>query len=179
MSEQEETVGMADPGVLDFDVDAWLAGAQAPRRSVIVYGAGALLAEAEELAAVIKTEPPSAVLGGSKNQKRLRELREQIEASRRVLHVRALEDDEREELLAMHTKPSDDGEGKLDSKAYEEAAYTLALVKPEMTADQVAKLRKAIGPAQWAAIGTAITRASVEDVSAPLSQLGSEDTQDS
>jgi hypothetical protein len=160
-----------------FDVDEWLESAAPPRRSVTIYGRGDLLAELEEMAQM--PEERAGVLGGSPRQRRFHALREQVEASRRVLHVRALEEEERAEIAAKHTKPSSDGEGELDGFAYETEAYALALVRPQMTIDQVAKMRHAIGDAQWREIGTAITKASVEGISVPLSRLGSDDTQES
>lgn len=160
-----------------FDVDAWLTEAKPPQRAVVVYGRGDLLSRLQELDAT--PEPPGQVMGGSVRLKEMVRIREQIEASRRVIHVRALLDEERNEIIARNTKPSDDGEGEIDPVAYENEAYALALVDPVMTVAQVAKLRAAIGAAQWTEIGTAITKASVETIPIPLSRLGSGSTQDS
>lgn len=160
-----------------FDVDAWLTEAKPPQRAVVVYGRGDLLSRLQELDAT--PEPPGQVMGGSKRQKDMARLRAEIEDSRRTLHVRALLESERADLIAKHTKPSDDGEGVIDAHAYEVDAYALALVDPTMTPAQAEKLHVAIGEAQWTAIGSAITRASVETIDVPLSRLGSGSIEDS
>lgn len=160
-----------------FDVDAWLTEARPPQRAVVVYGKAHLLSELQALDA--EPDAPGAVMGGSVKAKRMSRLREELEASRRVLHVRGLLDAERNDLIARHTKPSDDGEGELDAAAYEIEAYAMAIVEPVMSLEQVARLQTKLGAAQWTAIGTAITRASVETIDVPLSRLGSGSTQDS
>jgi hypothetical protein len=160
-----------------FDVEEWLTSAKPPQRAVVVYGKANLLSELQALAA--EPEPAGVTMGVSVRQKRMTRLREELDASRKVFHVRGLLDAEQNDLIAKHTKPSADGEGELDGAAYEVEAYALALVAPTMSVQQVAKMQTAIGAAQWTEIGTAITRASVEAIDVPLSQLGSAGTEDS
>jgi hypothetical protein len=159
-----------------FDVDAWLEEARPPQRAVVVYGRADLLAEIQAVQA-----EPHEVMGGSDKARRLRRLREQLDESRRVIRVRALLESERAELGALYTKPSDsdDGESQFDAAGYEAAAFARAMVDPVMSLEQVHRLHSAIGEVQWAAIGSAITRASTEEIAVPLSRLDSESTRDS
>lgn len=160
-----------------FDVDAWLTEAKPPQRAVTVYGRGDLLSALQALEA--EPEPPGEVMGGSRRVKEIRRLRAEIDASRRVLHVRALLQSERAALAAEHSKPSEGGEPKVDELAYEVAAYSASLVEPLMSVEQVKRLHDVIGEAQWALIGSAIEAASTESVDIPLRQLASAATEDS
>jgi hypothetical protein len=169
----------ATPAV-EFDVDAWLTEAKPPQRAVVVYGRGDLLSRLQAIEAELKAAPDDGPrMAGDPRRKEMRRLREEIDASRRVLHVRGLLESERTALDARHRKPTDDGEGRVDLEGYETDAYALALVDPVMTPDQVRMMHAVIGEGQWNAIGSAIQAASVETIDVPLSRLGSGDTPDS
>jgi hypothetical protein len=170
----------ATPAV-EFDVDAWLTEAKPPQRAVVVYGRGDLLSQLQALEADIKANPDdSPRMGGDPRRAQMRRMHEQIQASRRVLHVRGLLEDERASLAERYTTRTkgEDGEESesFDAKAYEAEAYALALVDPVMSVEQVRRMHPRIGEAQWTAIGSEITRASVETIDVPLSRLGSGDT---
>lgn len=170
----------ATPSV-EFDVDAWLTEARPPQRAVVVYGRGDLLSQLQALEADIKAIPDdSPRMGGDPRRAQMRRMHEQLQASRRVLHVRGLLQDERAALAERHTTKTkgDDGEESesFDAKAYEAEAYALALVDPAMSAEQVRKMHSRIGEGQWLAIAEAIGDASSETIDIPLSQLGSGDT---
>jgi hypothetical protein len=162
-----------------FDVDRWLLEARPPQRAVVVYGRGDLLSSLEALNA--EPQPAGVTMGQSQRQKDMAYLREQIEDSRRVLHVRALLEAERAEIGAKYqTPPEQKGdEPGFDQVGYENEAYSLAIVSPVMTVEQVKRMHAAIGEAQWAAIGSAVNKASTETIDIPLSRLGSGTTGDS
>lgn len=164
-----------------FDVDAWITDARPPQRAVVVYGRGDLLSRLQALEADIKANPDdSPRMGGDPRRSEMRRLREQIDASRRVFHVRALLEEEREEIGQRHTTkapPGDpDAEDKFDAKGYEHEGFARAITEPVMTVEQVKRLHAAIGEAQWLALAEAIGRAGMEPVDVPLSQLDSEGT---
>lgn len=190
MSEHTSTTTDQDSGT--FDVDAWLAEAAPPRRSVTVYGRADLVAELEDLTmqrdalakdasqaphrgpldqrlgGAVALSPEDAELAVLDGQ--ISEIRATIDRSRLVLHVRGLLNTDRDELIEKHGGKDD--LAKLDSRAYENEAIARALVSPPMTPQQTARLHEVIGEAQWATIGQALERASSERVDVPLSQLG-------
>lgn len=175
------------------DIDAWLAVAQPPQRSVTVYGRADLVAQLEDLvaeraaahdraAAPAPHGPDDPRLGSTPASTaadrdvaalddRISQIRDALDKSRLTLHLRALLNTEREELVQRHGGP--DALDKHDVRAaYEHDAIARALVSPAMTAAQTARLRRSIGEAQWASIGRALERASSETIDIPLSRLG-------
>jgi hypothetical protein len=180
VSEQDESSDYASAGVDDdvvFDVDAWLTDAKPPQRAVVVYGRGDLLSRLESL--VAEPEEQTRRLGGSKRSKEITALREQIEESRRVLHVRGLLHAERNSLLKKYGGGDGQPEDAFDGEGYQVEAVSLAAVEPGLTVEQVKRLHAAIGEGQWVALWRAIDAATAEPVDIPLSRLGSEGTPDS
>jgi hypothetical protein len=156
-----------------FDVDRWLLEARPPQRAVVVYGRGDLLSRLQELDAT--PEPPGQVMGGSVRVKEMARLREEIEESRRTIHVRGLLHAERTDLLARHKGRPEDPDEDFEAEAYQTEALAIAAVSPTLSMDQAARLHAALGEAQWAAVWNAVELASMEPISVPLSRLGSED----
>ncbi|WP_088320295.1 hypothetical protein [Kineosporia sp. R_H_3] len=178
-----------------FDVDAWLEAAAPPQRSVTVYGRADLVAQLEDLVAErdaaqlrastvpVQRGPIDPRLGGVVAETeddrdiaflddRISDIRAALEGSRLVLHLRALLNEERGELLKKHRASEDDDLTPEGARAYEHDAIALALVSPPMTTAQTARLHTRIGEAQWAAIGRTLERASSETIDVPLSRLG-------
>ena len=65
-------------------------------------------------------------------------VRAELERSARTLHLRAVLNEERRELITKHTTPDDKGEDTLATGPYEHDIVALALETPTMTPAQVA-----------------------------------------
>ena len=161
-----------------FDIDAWLDEAAPPQRSVTVYGRGDLVSQLQDVLSQDEPAPVDLRLGGSVSIDEAEMLRQQIEESALVLHVRGPLDDERYALVEKYTT----GEGndrKVDEVAHEVACVAAFTVEPSFTTGQADALRKRIGQAQWDSILAAMTKAMGETIDVPLSRLGSGTAQDS
>jgi hypothetical protein len=178
-----------------FDVDAWLEEAALPQRSVTVYGRGDLLATLEDLAAdrdrhARQPDPAPTLndprLGGDTStgrvnvdalDDRIARVRGALQQSALTLHIRAVLNTERQELVDKHTtKTTDPDTGRVTDDIavlpYEHELVANACVAPRLTPDQVAKLHQRIGEAQWVSVVRTLERASGETIDTPLSQLG-------
>ena len=87
----------------DFDFEGWLSAARRPERSVVVYGRADLLADIDQLEAdlraVVTIPDEDRAMGdasGSDIEKQIDALYEQMGASKMVIRVRALIDNETE-----------------------------------------------------------------------------------
>lgn len=140
----------------DFDFDKWLDDAERPERAVTVYQKAGLIAELDRLEAQItnadddEVDGPSMGGGVGKLRAEYAMVAKQFHDSGLTVKVGGHSDDEKRELL----KDSPDG-----------PAYIVladAIKSPTVTAEQVKRLEKAIGPAQFGLILTAYHQASTE-----------------
>lgn len=173
----DELPAVPDDDESTFDVDAWLTEARPPQRAVTVYGRGDLLSALQALES--EPDPPGEVMGGSPKVKAMRRLREELDASRRTIHVRGLLNKEREDLLKTHGGGPDAKEEDFDGYGYEVDGLARAAVEPTLTPAQARKLHDALGEAQWQSIWQAINQATSEPIDVPLSRLGSGSTEGS
>ena len=132
-----------------FDLDAWLAGASRPQRSVRIYQRGDMLAELDELGREIElaeavgdaerslTDASPAAL-----RQKYAELSEKFAASCLDVRVQGHDVDETREIMG-------DRHDKSQVSAVEKDLVHDALVYPKMTREQFGKFLSAIGPAQW------------------------------
>ncbi|ERI39189.1 hypothetical protein M707_02750 [Arthrobacter sp. AK-YN10] len=145
----------------DFDLDAWLDGADRPQRSVTVYQKAGLIADLDALAERIElaeaeeeVDGPSMGGGAQKLRAEYAALAQQFHDSALTVRVQGHSDDERDELRSANPKLGGGEMGRL--------ILADALVSPKFTAEQVARFEKVIGPAQFAAVLGAYRRACSE-----------------
>lgn len=155
----------------DFDLEAWLAGARPPERSVTVYGRADLVADLEALEAEYdvarstdrRLSGPAATI-----RTRIRQARAELEASRLTVRVAGLP----RETLLEHSKLADVTEVDLAVKQVSAGA-----VRPVMTEAQARALLDRIGWGQFRGIVDAVWEASTnKQVTAPFSRATSDDT---
>lgn len=116
-----------------FDLDAWLDGASRTERSVIVYGRADLLADIDDLEReqgniALIPEGDRAMSGNDGNdlQSKIDALIVQMDASKMVIRVRSLTDDETE---AIRTKTQVDIKDDLDKAASDARAEAVTQCK--------------------------------------------------
>jgi len=144
----------------DFDFDKWLDDADRPERAVTVYQKAGLIADLDRLEQQIvnaddEVDGPSMGGGAGKLRAEYAKVAKQFHDSALTLTVGGRSDDEKREFAAAN----------LDVKP-EEMGYAIladAISSPKVTADQVKRLEKKIGPAQFALIVSGFKSAS-EDV---------------
>jgi len=145
----------------DFDFDKWLDDADRPERAVTVYQKAGLIADLDRLEQQIvnadddEVDGPSMGGGVGKLRAEYAKVAKQFHDSALTLTVGGRSDDEKREFAAAN----------LDVKP-EEMGYAIladAISSPKVTAAQVKRLEKKIGPAQFALIVTGFKSAS-EDV---------------
>ena len=145
----------------DFDFDKWLDDADRPERAVTVYQKAGLIADLDRLEQLIvnadddEVDGPSMGGGVGKLRAEYARVAKQFHDSALTLTVGGRSDDEKREFAAAN----------LDVKP-EEMGYAIladAISSPKVTAAQVKRLEKKIGPAQFALIVTGFKSAS-EDV---------------
>ena len=145
----------------DFDFDKWLDDADRPERAVTVYQKAGLIADLDRLEQLIvnadedEVDGPSMGGGAGKLRAEYAKVAKQFHDSALTLTVGGRSDDEKREFAAAN----------LDVKP-EEMGYAIladAISSPKVTAAQVKRLEKKIGPAQFALIVTGFKSAS-EDV---------------
>jgi len=145
----------------DFDFDKWLDAADRPERAVTVYQKAGLIADLDRLEQLIvnadddEVDGPSMGGGVGKLRADYAKVAKQFHDSALTLTVGGRSDDEKREFAAAN----------LDVKP-EEMGYAIladAISSPKVTAAQVKRLEKKIGPAQFALIVAGFKSAS-EDV---------------
>lgn len=162
----------------DFDLEAWLAGARPPERSVTVYGRADLVADLEALDAAYEAARGAStdrrlVGAGSDLARLIQEKRAEMEASRLTIRVRGLERETVREQAEQATKDTTDEEVAVRQIA-------AAAVQPRMTEDQARRLLARIGWGQFRSISDAVWEASTnKQVTAPFSRAISETTTES
>lgn len=134
----------------EFNLDAWLDDAQRPARSVTVYQKAGLIAELDRVAGLIENadddevDGPSMGGGVGKLRAEYAKLAKQFHDSALTVTVQGRSDDEKREFAAANlaVKPEDLGYAILAD----------AITSPAVTVDQVKRLEKKIGPAQFGLI---------------------------
>ena len=142
---------MSEP--TDFDLDAWLDGADRPQRSVTVYQKASLIADLDALAVRIEHAEPDDEVDGPSMGGGVRKLRaeyaklaQQFHDSALTIRVKGHDDVEKQEFAESH-------KGDADSLGC--LVLADAIVEPKFTAAQVGKLEKVLGQAQFRLITAA------------------------
>ena len=145
----------------DFDLDSWIDQATRPRREVTIYRDWGLLAEYDRL--VAKSEKPAddEAMGEASNAEQIADVLARMEASKLVFTVEALTQSERKELAEQApTKTIEGADGKPREKVDEVALGNMiaakAIIHPEVTADQVERMRVKLGDGPMHAVYAAI-----------------------
>ena len=131
----------------DFDVDAWLAGAERPARSVTVYQRAGLIAELDALEEQIRAaeadevDGPSMGGGAAKLRATYADLAQKFHESALTVRVQSLTNQEQAELLEAHS-----GDSLADRGAI---VLAEAITYPKMSPAQVLRLNAVIGDAQF------------------------------
>lgn len=135
----------------DFDLDAWLDGADRPQRSVTVYQKAGLIADLDALAERIEhaeaeeeVDGPSMGGGAQKLRAEYAALAQQFHDSALVIRVKGHSEDEKDEIKAAHPDVNAADQGRI--------ILADAVVSPKFSVAQVKKLERVIGPAQFAAV---------------------------
>jgi len=144
----------------DFDFDAWLEGAERPERAVTVYQKAGLIADLDRLEAEIRNadddevDGPSMGGGVGKLHAEYAKLAKQFHDSALTIRIKGHDEDEKREIAKANP---DLGPGEL--------GYIIladALVSPKVTPEQLKRLAKKIGEAQFNQIPAAYHQASTE-----------------
>ena len=146
----------------DFDLDAWLDGADRPQRSVTVYQKAGLIAELDELATKIEhaeadeeAEPSLSEVGESRRLRaKYAEVAGKFHASGMMLRIQGHYEYEKLEFKEANKDATETELGRL--------ILADAITSPRFTPAQVAKLEKVVGPAQFGLVFAAYHQASTE-----------------
>jgi hypothetical protein len=140
----------------DFDFDKWLDDAERPERAVTVYQKAGLIAELDRLEAQItnadedEVDGPSMGGGVGKLHAEYARVAKQFHDSALTVRVQGHSDEEKRELLG----------DKPEGVVYRVLAD--AITSPTATAEQVKRLEKKLGAAQFGLILNAYHQASTE-----------------
>jgi len=137
----------------EFDFDAWLDGADRPQRSVTVYQKAGLIADLDALAVRIEHAEPDDEVDGPSMGGGVRKLRAEYARLAQEFHDSA---------LTIRVKGHDDDEKRVFAESHKGDAQSLgnlvladAFLEPKIKPEQVEKLEKAIGQAQFRLITAA------------------------
>lgn len=145
---------------LDFDLDAWIDGAERPARSVTVYQKAGLIADLDRLADQInnadddEVDGPSMAGGVGQLRAEYQRIAQQFHDSALTFRVQGHDEDEKRELAAAN-KGLEGGE----------LGYIIladAITSPKVTPAQLRRIAKKIGEAQFNQIPAAYHQASTE-----------------
>ncbi|MDQ0679085.1 hypothetical protein QFZ30_002467 [Arthrobacter pascens] len=145
----------------DFDFDAWLDDAERPQRAVTVYQKAGLIADLDRLGEQINNadetedvDGPSMGGGVGKLRAEYQKIAQQFHDSALTIRVSGHGDEEKREFAKANTDAGASG-----------LAYIVlsdAITAPKVTVDQVKRLEKKLGPAQFGLILSAYHQASTE-----------------
>ena len=148
----------------DFDFDAWLDGAERPERAVTVYQKAGLLAELDRIEEQITTaeldegEIAEFSIGQVSEARRLRdeyaEVAKRFHDSALAVRVQALTREEQRDLV--------EGNKGLTPTEIGYIVLAEAIAFPKCSPDQLRKLERVLGDAQFGRIMTAFHQASNE-----------------
>jgi len=134
----------------DFDLDAWLEDADRPERSVTVYQKAGLIADLDRLGELIQNadddevDGPSVGGGVGKLRAEYAKLAKQFHDSALTVRVRSVPEDEQAEIREKNPD--------LDATALGRIVLSEAFVSPKASPEQVGKLARVIGDAQFSLI---------------------------
>lgn len=134
----------------DFNLDAWLDDADRPERSVTVYQKAGLIADLDRLAAQIENadeeevDGPSMGGGVGKLRSDYAKIAKQFHDSALTVRVRSISEDEQAELREKNPD--------LDRRGLGQLVLSEAFVSPKATPEQVGKLERILGDAQFSLI---------------------------
>lgn len=142
----------------EFDLEAWIDGAERPRHSVTVYQRAGLIAELDALEARIENEEADEVDGPSMGGRNLRaeyaKLAQQFHDSALTFTVQGHDPAEKQAIA--------DANPGLTPRELGYIVIADAIVSPKVTADQLKRIESKIGSAQFDQIPIAYHRASTE-----------------
>ena len=145
----------------DFDFDAWLEGAERPERAVTVYQKAGLIAdldalEAKILAAEDDEDADGPSMGGGVNKLRAeyQKLAKQFHDSALTIRIQGHDEAEKREIAKANPELAPGELGYV--------VVAAAITSPKVTAEQLRRLEKKIGEAQFALIPAAYQQASTE-----------------
>jgi hypothetical protein len=134
----------------DFDIDAWIADAERPSRSVTIYQRADLLADLDALAERINNaededvDGPSA--GGGSLRTQYAKLAQQFHDSALTIRIEGRSEREREELVLRIPNLTPDQRGAV--------VLADAITSPKFTPEQLEKLAAKLGEVQFSRIVT-------------------------
>ena len=134
----------------DFDLDAWLEDADRPERSVTVYQKAGLIADLDRLEAQItnadddEVDGPSMGGGVGKLRAEYAKVAKQFHDSALTIRVRSVSDSEQAELREKNPD--------LDQRALGKLVLSEAFVSPKASPEQVGKLERVLGDAQFSLV---------------------------
>lgn len=145
----------------DFDLDSWIDQATRPRREVTIYRDWGLLAEYDRLVAEGEKPADDEAMGEASNAEQIADVLARMEASKLVFTVEALTQSERKELAEQAPTKAIEGAGgkpreKVDEVALGNMIAAKAIINPEVTADQVERMRVKLGDGPMHAVYAAI-----------------------
>jgi hypothetical protein len=145
----------------DFDFDAWLEGAERPERAVTVYQKAGLIADLDALEARIlaadddeDVDGPSMGGGVAKLRAEYQRLAKQFHDSALTIRIQGHDEDEKREFAKANPELTPGELGYL--------VVADAITSPKVTAEQLKRLEKKIGEAQFSQIPAAYHQASTE-----------------
>lgn len=129
----------------DFDLDAWIDGAERPARSITVYQRAGLIADLDALAERIENEEADEVdgpsMGGGNLRGKYAALAQQFHDSALTIRLEGRHDDEKRQIAR-------DNAGVTGTKlGY--ITISDAITSPKITPEQLEKLAGKIGPLQF------------------------------
>lgn len=137
-----------------FDLDQWIDQGSRPRREVTVYPNGALLEEYDRLTRRLEEADADDEAMGEEGADAIRaqiaELLERMSAGARTFTLQALTQQEVKALAeAAPTMIVDLGDGhtreKVDEVALGDATVAASIIRPSVTAEQIARMRDRMG----------------------------------
>lgn len=140
----------------DFDLDAWIDGAERPQRAVTVYAKAGLIADLDRLAERIQNEDDEEVdgpsMGGGSLRAQYAKLAQQFHDSALTIRVEGRNQQERALAAA----------GVEDAALKGAAVLADGIQSPRFTPEQVERLAGKIGDAQFQLIVARFNEASEE-----------------
>lgn len=145
----------------EFDLDSWIEQATRPRREVTIYRDWSLLAEYDRLVAESGKPGDDESMGDAGIDEQIADVIERMEASKLAFTVEALTREERKELaeaapVKMATGPDGKEREKVDEVALGDMTVAKAIIHPEVTAEQIGKMRVKLGDGPMNALYQAV-----------------------
>lgn len=134
----------------DFDLDSWIDQASRPRREVTIYRDWSLLAEYDRLVAEGDKAQDDEAMGEASAVDQIADVLARMEASKLVFTVEALTQAERKALAEQAptktvTGPDGKDRERVDEVALGNMITAKAVIHPEVTAEQMERMRLKLG----------------------------------